>query len=46
MSEASVQSRQIEHDLQETHFFLSDFELEVSKDVGVSELSLVLVMPQ
>lgn len=46
MSEASVQSRWIGHDLQKTRFLLPDSELEVSKDAGAIELSLVSVMPQ
>ena len=46
MSEASVQSRWTARDLQKTHFLLPNSELEVSKDVGATELSLVLVMPQ
>ena len=45
MSEASVQSRWIGHELQETLFLLLDSELKVSKDVRATELNLVLVVP-
>lgn len=46
ISEASVQSRWMGHVLQKTPFLLPDSELEVSKDVGATELSLCLVMSQ